>query len=187
MTGVMAAIRILAIAATLLAAMPAAAETTVTDLPLEDIGSQRVLYAAPENPRAALIMLPGGNGIVQIGKDGSIRRMGGGFLLRTLPLWQAQGFAAVVPSPPNGMSLLGQRHTPAYAATLGQVVDFVRGHAKSRSGSSAPARARPPRSAPPPGSATRSRASSLASSVTGRSSSGETLFDSGPASSLSRR
>ena len=50
MLEVTAAARILAIAAALLAALPAAAETTVTDLPLEDIGSQRVLYAAPEPP-----------------------------------------------------------------------------------------------------------------------------------------
>src|SRR5207245_6852330 len=103
----------------------ATAETFVTDLPLED-GSQRVLSAAPENPHAALIMLPGGNGMVEIGNDGSIRRMGDNFLLRTLPLWQAQGFAVAVLTPPNGMSLLGYRHTPAYAATIGQVVDFVR-------------------------------------------------------------
>ncbi len=97
-------------------ASPVAAESSVTDLPVEDGGSQRVLYAAPENPRAALIMLPGGNGMVEIGSDGSIRRMGESFLLRTLSLWQAQGFAVVVITPPNGMSLLGYRHTPAYAA-----------------------------------------------------------------------
>src|SRR5438270_2768716 len=56
----------------------ATADTLVVDLPLEDGGSQRVLYASPANPpRAALVMLPGGNGIVEIGNDGSIRRMGG--------------------------------------------------------------------------------------------------------------
>ena len=34
----------------------ATAETFVADLELEDGGSQRVLYAAPERPRAALVM-----------------------------------------------------------------------------------------------------------------------------------
>jgi hypothetical protein len=87
------------------AAWHAIADTLVVGLPLEDGGSQRVLYAGPPNRRAALIMLPGGNGIVEIGNDGSIRRMGGNFLLRTLPLWQAEGFAVAVLSPPNGMSL----------------------------------------------------------------------------------
>jgi hypothetical protein len=95
-------------------------------LPLEDGGVQYVLYASPANPRAALIMLPGGNGMVEFGPDGAFRRMGGSFLLRTLPLWQAQGFAVAVLSAPNGMSLLGYRHTPAYAAVIRQVVDFVR-------------------------------------------------------------
>src|ERR1700755_1733082 len=74
-------------------------------------------------------MLPGGNGILEIGNDGSIRRMGRNLLLRTLPLWQAQGFAVAVLSPPNGMSLLGHRHTPAYAATIGQAVDLGRSRA----------------------------------------------------------
>ena len=157
----------------------ATAETFVTDLPL-DIGSQRVLYAAPANPRAALIMLPGGNGMVEIGNDGSIDRMSGNFLLRTLPLWQAQGFAVAVLSPPNGMSLLGQRHTAAYAATLGQVVEFVRGHANipvwlvgMSQGSTAAVSGGARLSGSIAGIV-------AASSVTGRSSSGETLFDSDP-------
>src|SRR5690349_16306772 len=108
----------------------AAAERFVTDLALEDGGSQRVLYAAPEKPRAALVMLPGASGMVELGGDGSIRRMSENFLLRTLPLWQGKGFAVVVITPPNGMSLLGYRHTAAYAAALGQVVDFVRSRAE---------------------------------------------------------
>ena len=119
----------LAVAAGMLLMGPATGETLVTDLPLQDGGSQRVLYAAPANPRAALVMLPGGNGMVEIGNDGSIRRMGQNFLLRTLPLWQAHGFAVAVITPPNGMSLLGHRHTAAYAATIGQAVDFVRSRA----------------------------------------------------------
>jgi len=56
---------VLAVAAGMLLIVPASratAETFVTDLPLEDGGSQRVLYAAPANPRGALVMLPGGNG-----------------------------------------------------------------------------------------------------------------------------
>ena len=59
----------LAVAAGMLLMGPATGETLVTDLPLQDGGSQRVLYAAPANPRAALVMLPGGNGMVEIGND----------------------------------------------------------------------------------------------------------------------
>ena len=174
---------VLAVAAGMLLIVPASratAETFVTDLPLEDGGSQRVLYAAPANPRGALVMLPGGNGMVEIGNDGSIRRMGQNFLLRTLPLWQAQGFAVAVITPPNGMSLLGHRHTPAHAATIGQAVDFVRSRANvpvwligTSQGSTA---------AVGGGARLGGKVAGivLASSVTGRSSSGETLFDSEP-------
>src|SRR4051812_6488260 len=106
--------------------VPATAESTVTEVPLEDGGIERVLYRSPAEPRASLMLLPGGNGMVEFGPDGTFQRMGGSFLLRTLPLWQDQGFAVAVLSAPNGMSLLGYRHTPAYAAALGQAVEFVR-------------------------------------------------------------
>jgi hypothetical protein len=160
--------------------VPGAAEPSVTELPLDDGGMQRVLYVSPASPRAALIMLPGGNGMVDFGPDGTFRRMGGGFLLRTLPSWQAQGFAVVVLTPPNGMSLLGYRHTPAYAEAIGQAVDFVRSRANapvwlvaSSQGTTAAV-----------GAAARLgdkvAGIVLMSSVTGRSSAGETLFDSEP-------
>jgi hypothetical protein len=160
--------------------VPAAADTIVTELPLDDGGIQRVLYTSPANPRAALIMLPGGNGMVEFGPDGAFRRMGGSFLLRTLPLWQAQGFAVAVLTPPNGMSLLGYRHTPAYAAAMGQAVDFAHSRTNvpvwlvgTSQGSTAAV-----------GGAARLGGKIagivVMSSVTGRSSAGETLFDSEP-------
>jgi pimeloyl-ACP methyl ester carboxylesterase len=170
----------LVIAGGIFLASTALADTFVTDLPLEDGGSERVLYAAPQNPHAALIMLPGGNGMVEIGNDGSIRRMGENFLLRTLPLWQEHGFAVVVITPPNGMSLLGYRHTPAYAATIGQAVDFARSRANVPVwllGTSQGATAAVAGAARLNGKVA---GVVVASSVTGRSSSGETLFDSEP-------
>jgi hypothetical protein len=45
-----------ATAAGILVIASASAETLITDLPLADIGSQRVLYAAPAHPRAILLM-----------------------------------------------------------------------------------------------------------------------------------
>ena len=174
----------LLVAATLLVGLwrPAGADTFVTDLPLAEGGMQRMLLNIPATSRAALIMLPGSNGMVEIGPDGSIRRMTQNFLLRTLPLWQAHGLGVVVITPPNGMSLLGHRHTPAYAAAIGQVVDFVR----SRSnlpvwlvGTSQGATA-----AVNGGARLGDKVAGvvIASAVTGRSSSGETLFDSEPGS-----
>src|SRR5690349_5124505 len=88
---------------TLIAAVLAgAAEPVVTELTLEDGGMQRLLYAAPEHPRAVLVMLPGGNGMIEFGPDGGFRRGGDAFLLRTMPSWQKQGFAVAVLTPPNG-------------------------------------------------------------------------------------
>jgi hypothetical protein len=145
-----------------------------------DGGSQRVLYADPGKPRAVLVMLPGGNGMVEIGADGSIRRMGQNFLLRTLPLWQAHGFAVAVVTPPNGMSLLGYRHTSAYATAIGQVVDFARSRSNvpvwligTSQGTTAAVGGAARLSDKVAGIV-------LASSITGRSSSGETLFDAEP-------
>jgi pimeloyl-ACP methyl ester carboxylesterase len=103
------------------------------------------------------------------------------FLLRTLPLWQGQGFAVAVLSSPNGMSLFGYRHTPAYAATIGQAVDFVHSRANvpvwlvgASQGSTA---------AVGGGARLGDKIAGIVvtSSITGRSSSGETLFDSEPA------
>jgi hypothetical protein len=159
---------------------PAAAEPSVIELPLEDGGIQRVLFISPANPSAALIMLPGGNGTVEFGPGGTFRQMGDSFLLRTLPLWQEQGFAVAVLSSPNGMSLLGYRHTPAYAAVIGQAVDFLRVRANvpvwlvgTSQGATAAV-----------GGAARlgSKVAGIVvmSSVTGRSSAGESLFDSEP-------
>ena len=159
---------------------PAAAEPMVVELPLENGGIQRVLFISPTNPGAALIMLPGGNGMVEFGPGGTFRQMGNSFLLRTLPLWQEQGFAVAVLSSPNGMSLLGYRHTPAYAAAIGEAVDFVRTRTNvpvwlvgTSQGATAAV-----------GGAARLGGKIagivVMSSVTGRSSAGETLFDSEP-------
>jgi len=163
-----------------ISAPSANAEPTVAELSLEDGGMQRVLYAAPANPHATLIMLPGGNGMVEFGPGGTFRRMGNSFLLRTLPLWQEQGLAVAVLSSPNGMSLLGYRHTPAYATAIGQAIEFVRTRSEkpvflvgTSQGTTAAV-----------GGAARQGEKVagiiLMSSVTGRSSAGETLFDSDP-------
>ena len=88
------------IAATMLvgSSLRAAAESTVTELSLEDGGVQRVLFISPTNPSAILIMLPGGNGMVDFGPGGTFRDSS--FLVRTLPL-EEQDFAAAVLSSPK--------------------------------------------------------------------------------------
>jgi len=166
----------------LLVAAPvfAVAASVLTELPLEDGGIQKLLYAEPTHPQGTLIMLAGGSGMVEFNPDGSFRRMGESFLLRTLPLWQSQGFATAVLSPPNGMSLLGYRHTVVYAGYIGQAIDWVRRHGSTpvwlvgiSQGATAAV-----------GAAARlgDRVAGIVvlSPVTGGSSAGETVFDGEP-------
>jgi len=155
----------------------ASAQTVAADIPLEGGGTERVLFAGPANPRAILIMLAGGDGIVEIGNTAAGGRLANNFLIRTLPLWTAQGFAIAILGSPNNQSLLGQRHTPAYAAAIDRAVDFARTRANApvwlvgtSQGSIGAAN----------GAARLGGKISgvvLTSSVTRRSQSGETVFD----------
>src|SRR5262249_61490019 len=74
-------------------------------------------------------MLPGGDGIVDIGQTAAAGRLSLNFLVRTLPLWVAQGFAVAILGAPDNRSLLGQRHTPGYAAAIDRAIDFARSRA----------------------------------------------------------
>jgi pimeloyl-ACP methyl ester carboxylesterase len=112
-------------------AAPTSAQNIVADVPLAGGGSERVLFAGPTNPPAILVMLAGGDGIVEISNSGAITRLGGNFLLRTQPLWLGKGWAVAILGPPNGASLLGQRHTPAYADAIRRAADFARTRANA--------------------------------------------------------
>jgi len=157
-------------------APPAAAQTIVQDIPVPGGGSERVMFAGPANPRATLLMLAGGDGTVEIGDSGQIAHLGSNFLLRTQPLWLAQGFALATIASPS--SLLGRRHTPAYAETIGRAVDFVRTRANAPVwlvGTSMGSIAAANGAAHLPG---RVGGLVLTSSVAGHSRADETVFDS---------
>ena len=159
----------------------AAVESRVTELSLEDGGVQRVLFISPANPSAILIMLPGGNGMVDFGAGGTFRDSN--FLVRTLPLWQGQGFVAAVLSSPNGMSLMGVPPHASLHCAIGQAVDFVRSRENLPVwlvGTSQGATAAVGTAARIVG---KIAGIVVMSSITGRSSAGETLFDSEPGGS----
>jgi pimeloyl-ACP methyl ester carboxylesterase len=105
---------------------PVAAQNVVSDLPLASGGSERVVFTSPAKPVAILVVFAGGDGTVDIADSGTIGRYSGNFLLRTKPLWLAQGFAVEILGAPNNASLIGQRHTEAYADAVGRAVDFAR-------------------------------------------------------------
>ena len=115
-----------AIAALTALARPAIAQDVVFDIPLDDGRSQRALFSSPANPTATLVMFAGGEGTVEITDSGKIDGYLGNFLLRTQPLWLEQSFAVEVLAAPNNVSLVGERHTEAYAEAVGRAVDFAR-------------------------------------------------------------
>ena len=159
-------------------ALPLSAQNFATDIPLPSGGSERVLFAAPAAPHAILIMFPGATGIVEISASGTTTNRN--FLVRTLPLWFAQGFAVEVLGSPNGASLLGQRHTPGYLVAIDRAVDFARSRANApiwlvgtSQGSTAAANGAAHLGGKIAGLV-------LTSSVTRPNRSGETVFDSEP-------
>lgn len=96
----------------------------VLDLPLHNGSHQRVLYDAPANPKATIVMLPGGAGDVGIRRDGDLRH-DDNFVVRTRGLWTHLGFAVLIPDAIDGDNLRGMRSTPAYAALVGDLVKFA--------------------------------------------------------------
>ncbi|MBV9824817.1 MAG: alpha/beta hydrolase [Alphaproteobacteria bacterium] len=161
-------------------ARPAAAQQPiVADLPLGPGNSERVLLLPAPQPRATVVLLPGGAGLIDIGSAGGVEREGN-FLVRTRDQWVARGISALVVGPLNGSSLLGLRHTPAYAAALAAAIDFARSRANAPVwliGTSQGSVAAANGAAHLPG---RVAGVVLTSSVTERSRSGETVFDADP-------
>jgi len=114
-----------------LALIGAALAASTVDLPASGGGKERVLYMAPANPVAALIMFPGGDGHIKLGPDGT-PAAGGNFLVRTRDAWVAQGMAVAIPDvPDNQRNLFNHRTTADYAADIGQIVAYVRTQTKA--------------------------------------------------------
>jgi hypothetical protein len=84
--------------ASLIAAALLMAGATVADAQeAVSIGGSKALLLRPANPRASVVLMPGGNGNLKIGPDGSIR---GGLernqLVRTREAYRAAGLAVIV-------------------------------------------------------------------------------------------
>jgi dienelactone hydrolase len=75
-------------------------EKTV-DIPTRPGVTQRFLYLAPENPRAALILFAGGNGGLQISPSGAIGWGKSNFLVRTRNLFAEKGLSVAVIDAPS--------------------------------------------------------------------------------------
>ena len=113
----------LAAAALLLCAGAARAQAVVADLPTP-LGTERAAFFAAPGARATVVLLAGGEGIVQINQLGDTGNQN--FLIRTRAMWASYGINAVILGAPDNRPLTGQRSGAAYVAALGAAVDFAR-------------------------------------------------------------
>lgn len=119
-----------------LGAAVAHAETPskVVDIPTRPGVTQRMVVLAPKEPKAAVVLLAGGHGGLQIRPDGSFGWGQGNFVVRTRESFAEQGLlVAVVDAPSDRLSepyLSGFRQTPQHAADIQAVIAWIRAQAK---------------------------------------------------------
>jgi hypothetical protein len=76
--------------------------------------ARRVLFLLPNRPTAAVLLFPGGNGVVGLGVAGFIT-YDDNFLVRTRDLWRSENLAVALPDVAANVSLVGHRATPEFA------------------------------------------------------------------------
>jgi pimeloyl-ACP methyl ester carboxylesterase len=102
----------------------------VVDIPTRTGVTQRFIYLAPERATAAVILLTGGRGGLQIAADGSFKSGAGNFLVRSRQLFVSNGLAVVVVDAPSDRQappfLEGFRQTAEHVADLKAVIGWLR-------------------------------------------------------------
>ncbi|MEI6735168.1 MAG: alpha/beta hydrolase [Comamonadaceae bacterium] len=113
-------------------AQPVLAQTSqsVVDIPSRPGVSQRLLLLTPPSPKAAVILLAGGHGGLQIFQNGTFRWGAGNFLVRSRQLFADQGLAvAVLDAPSDRQSppfLNGFRQTAEHATDIKATIAWLR-------------------------------------------------------------
>jgi pimeloyl-ACP methyl ester carboxylesterase len=120
-----------------LSVVSSAAQTSqdVVDIPTRPGVTLRMVVLAPPEPKATVVLLPGGHGGLQIYANGSMKWGEGNFLVRTRQLFVEQGLkVAVVDAPSDRQSppyLAGFRQTPEHVADLKAVIAWLRKTSKT--------------------------------------------------------
>jgi len=108
----------------------------VVDIPTRPGVTQRMIVMTPPEPKAAVVLLPGGHGGLQIFPNGSMKWGEGNFLVRARGQFAERGLmVAVVDAPYDRQSppyLGGFRQTAEHAADLTAVIAWLRENAKAR-------------------------------------------------------
>lgn len=107
----------------------------VVDIPTRPGVSQRMLVLSPPNPKAAVILMAGGHGGLQIFPNGAMNWGEGNFLVRTRQLFADEGFLVAVVDAPSDRQrspfLTGFRQTPEHAMDIKAVIAWLREQAKA--------------------------------------------------------
>jgi pimeloyl-ACP methyl ester carboxylesterase len=108
----------------------AATAEKVVDIPSRPGVTLRMLVLVPTEPRAAVVLLPGGHGGLQIYPNGSMKWGDGNFLVRSRRLFADQGLLVVVLDAPSDRQsfpyLSGFRQTPQHVADLKAAIAWAR-------------------------------------------------------------
>lgn len=103
-------------------------------LQVRDGVTLRYALVAPPGAKAALVLLPGGGGHLDLDDQGCPRKLMGNTLVRSQALFHAEGLATALVDAPSDHAgedgLGGFRAQPAHAADLGKVVADLRTRVK---------------------------------------------------------
>lgn len=106
----------------------------VVDIPTRPGATQRMIVITPPEPKAAVVLLAGGHGGLQIFPNGSLKWGNGNFLIRSRQLFADQGLLVVLVDAPSDRQsspfLRGFRQTPEHVADLKAVIAWLRESAR---------------------------------------------------------
>ena len=106
----------------------------VVEIPTRPGITQRMLVISPPEPKAAVVLFPGGHGGLQLSSNGSFKWGEGNFLVRSRQLFADEGLLVAVldaPSDRQGSPFLqGFRQTPEHVADIKAVVAWMREQSK---------------------------------------------------------
>lgn len=116
---------------TVLAALPAQAQTTeVVEIPSRG-QKVRAIVIKPANPIGSVVLLVGGHGVMAISPDGKIGWGAGNQVIRTRAQYAAAGFVTIVPDAAPDLAASNPKHAyrsgPQHGQDLGAVVAYARG------------------------------------------------------------